>query len=169
MNKKNMIFAISVVGVVVIAAIIVAIGQLTGKLPIFRFLNKDNNSSVSSSADGSSSDAQSSDASSADDDTSGPTVMYETVNDESYYIEQAKTNPVKITKAKYDQTLIHENSDETLTYEQIRDIIGGEGTPVEMKNEAVKSYMWASEDGNGYAKFVFENDKLVSRAQIGLE
>lgn len=169
MKKKKMIFVISIAGVVVIAAIILAIGQLTGKFPIIR-TNKSNNSSVSSNIGGSDSDKNSDENnSSADSSNYNSSGGYQAKHDDIYYIELAKSNPVKITKAQYDQTQIIENSDTTLTYEQVCAIVGGEGTPMETENQSIKSYMWTSEDGNGYAKFVFEGGKLVSRAQIGLK
>ncbi len=169
MKKKKMIFVISIVGVIVIAAIILAIGQLTGKFPIIS-AHKSNDSSVSSNASGSDSD-KSSDGNGSGVDASNYNSSggYQAKHDDSYYIELAKSNPVKITKAQYDQTQIIENSDTTLTYDQVCAIVGGEGTLMETENQSIKSYMWTSEDGSGYAKFVFENEKLVSRAQIGLK
>ena len=80
---------------------------------------------------------------------------------------EVEKNAPEISKAEFD-------SIETgMTYEEVVTIIGGEGelsSQVEIAGIDTKMYMWQGEGSFGAnANATFQNNKLTSKAQFGLE
>lgn len=70
-----------------------------------------------------------------------------------------------ITKAEFDQIQMG------MTYEQVRDTIGGEGdllSEVEVSGTRSVVYMWKGNSFGGNANFTFTDGVLQARAQFGL-
>lgn len=77
-----------------------------------------------------------------------------------------ETNGAEITLDEF-------NSIETgMTYQEVVDIIGSEGT-LSSENTIgdtnTKMYIWYGKDGLSNANFIFSNDSLTSKAQLGLK
>lgn len=78
----------------------------------------------------------------------------------------AANSPATITKAEFDQLKTG------MTYAQVVKIVGGEGNMLsESEVAGIKTamYMWYGEDGISNANVMIQNNKLVSKAQMGLE
>ncbi len=172
-DKKKMIFIFSVVAVVAVAIIVIVIGQITGAFPIIGKGKNGGNDSSSSSSSG------------------GPGVVYENTDDtkniggtesrtyspeesdqaksDDYYIEQAQQNPIKMTLEVYEKINIPENAQNTVTYAEVRDMLGGDGVKMDTNDAATEIYMWASTDNKGYAKLTFKNGVIAGKSQWGLK
>ncbi len=77
-----------------------------------------------------------------------------------------KAEAATITKAEFDQIKTG------MTYAQVVKIVGGEGSLLsESEVGGIKTamYMWYGEDGISNANIMVQNNKLVSKTQIGLE
>ena len=58
-----------------------------------------------------------------------------------------------------------------MTYEEIKNIVGCEGTlmsETEINEHTNKIYYWYGKDNISNANFIFENNKLISKTQLGL-
>lgn len=79
----------------------------------------------------------------------------------------SKKNSPKISKAEF------ESLKTGMTYNEVVSIIGGEGelsSQVDVAGYDTKLYMWEGEGSIGAnANVTFQNNKLVSKAQIGLK
>ena len=78
----------------------------------------------------------------------------------------AANSPATITKAEFDQIKTG------MTYAQVVKIVGGDGSVLsESEVAGIKTvmYMWYGEDGISNANIMIQNNKLVSKAQMGLE
>lgn len=59
-----------------------------------------------------------------------------------------------------------------MSYQQVRDIIGSEGTVMsesEVMDTHMIIYYWYGKNGVANANFTFSNDELINKTQIGLE
>lgn len=103
-----------------------------------------------------------------------------TYNDGSGYLTVTTQNGV--VTAKNDVKTVTETCDITLkifnsikmgmTYEEVRDTIGAEGTLItdtDLGGVSSKMYMWKATDGIGTATIMFQNDAVVSGSQTGLK
>lgn len=66
------------------------------------------------------------------------------------------------------------NIENGMSYEQVRDIVGCEGTVLSEVGEKGTEYYtimysWYAENGIANANFTFQNNKLITKAQLGLE
>ncbi len=171
-QKKKMIFLFSLICVVVVAAVVVAVGQLTGSFQIFKTETTTTSSSSVISSSNSSSGNESTPPTTEIGGAESATYSSDTniqAKSDDHYIELAKAHSVKITKETYEQTLIKENQEGGLSYQEVVAIIGGEGVRVDSNQENCEIYMWTTADNTGYAKMIFEDGKLTGRSQWGLK
>ncbi len=169
-QKKKMIFLFSVISVLVVAIVIIVIGQLTGSFQIIKTEITTSSSSVVTSSTPSSSknDTPTTEIGGAESAIYSSDTNIQAKSDD-FYIDLAKAHPVKITKEAYERTLIKENQEGGLSYNDVVAIIGGDGVKVDSNQENCEIYMWTTADNTGYAKLIFEDGKLTGRSQWGLK